>query len=47
MTFEETDGLKCTIFKKIAQKNVGLKNFGSGQKMQISLDLKILGLDLD
>ena len=42
MTFEKTDGLKCTVFEKIAQKDFGSEEFWfQVEKTQISLDKKI------
>ena len=42
MTFETTDGLKCSVLEKIAQKDFGSKKFWfQAEKTQISLDLKI------
>ena len=42
MTFETTDGLKCSVLEKIAQKDFGSKKFWfQAEKTQISLDSKI------
>ena len=42
MTFETTDGLKCSALEKIAQKDFDSKKFWfQAEKTQISLDLKI------
>ena len=42
MTFEATDGLKCTVSAKIAQRNSGSeKIWFEVKKTQISLDLEI------
>ena len=40
--FEETGGLECTVFEKIAHRDFGSKKFWfQVEKTQISLDLKI------
>ena len=42
MNLKVTDGLKCTVFEKIAQKDSGFKELWfQVEKTQISLDLKI------
>ena len=42
MTFEATDGIKCTVSEKIALRNFGSKKFWfEVAKTQISLDLEI------
>ena len=42
MNFKVTDGLKCTVFEKIAQKDSDFKELWfQVEKTQISLDLKI------
>ena len=42
MTLEATDGLKCSVSEKIAQKNYDSKKFWCEvEKTQISLDFKI------
>ena len=42
MTFEATDGLKCTVSGKIAKRNSGSeKIWFEVEKTQITLDLEI------
>ena len=42
LTFEATDGQKCTVSENIAQRNSGSeKNWFEVEKTQISLDLEI------